>query len=238
MVDPGAMAGRDANLLLLGDEQSGRLVQILEDLGEKPFPVTAAFRYEGMVLRLNERTVVISRADQRAWLSSSGLNDLRFEPLSLRKIYSPAYDRFLSGYFGSARRRDKAVASHLFFTSRGCGNECSICCSGGFQPFAALTPERVTACLRKFAEHEVAGEAAVLGRSMEKWEARERSLLRSAVLGLPELLRWEDEMTKDLEVFRTRKMQALAEKADRTPKRLSEFFKILTRIQRADSSGG
>ncbi|HNV70811.1 MAG TPA: hypothetical protein PKO06_14010 [Candidatus Ozemobacteraceae bacterium] len=154
MVDPGAEGGRDAQMLLLGDELCGRWLQILEDLAASPFHLTDAARYDGLILRLEPGVVLLSRADRRAYLNESGLNALTLEPLALRKIYSPAYDRFLRQYFGASRRSEPAVTSHLFLTSRGCGSGCSICCSGGFQPFSALSAEQVSRGLGRFIERE------------------------------------------------------------------------------------
>ena len=154
MVDPGAEGGRDAQMLILGDELCGRWLQILEDLAASPFSLSDVFRHEGLILRVEPGTVLLSRADRRAFLSESGLNALILDPLALRKIYSPAYDRFLQNYFGASRRSEPAIASHLYLTSRGCGSGCSICCSGGFQPFSALSAEQVSRGISRFIERE------------------------------------------------------------------------------------
>lgn len=148
VIDPTASGGNDADLLLLGDEQGGRLLQYLEDLGSAPFGSEDVFRYDGVAQRISRHEVALSRMDRRWVLTTTGLNRLVFEPDSLRAVYAKEYDSFLKSYFPS-RRPTPALASWLFLTSRGCGNECSICCSGGFQPYTALEPETVVAFLKR-----------------------------------------------------------------------------------------
>lgn len=147
-IDPGAAGGEEAWLLLAGDEQGGRLVQYLEDLAASPFTAADVFRYDGVVQRLDDGTVAVGRLDRRLLLSSAGLDRLVFDPATVRQIYSGAYDEFLRAYFRAERRLFPAKGSFLLLTSRGCGNRCSICCSGGFQPFTALSAERVVEILR------------------------------------------------------------------------------------------
>jgi nucleoside phosphorylase len=140
-IDPAAPGGADADLLVLGDEQGGRALQYLEDMASGPITAEAVFRYDGVIHRLGE-AVALSRPDRRLLLTRDGLNSLRFDPVTLRQVYSHDYDRFLEGYFGTRRGRARpARASHLLLTSRGCGYNCSFCCSGGLQPFSALEPD-------------------------------------------------------------------------------------------------
>ncbi len=137
-IDPGAAGGREADLLVLGDEQGGRLVQLLDELTAGAFPAEAVLRYDGVAARLGDGVVALGRLDRRLILTSRGLNSLRFDPAVLRQIYSTGYDRFLEDYFSVQRRPGRARTSHLLMTSRGCGLRCSFCCSGGLQPFSTL----------------------------------------------------------------------------------------------------
>lgn len=150
-IDPGAPGGVSADALMLGDEQGGRLVSYLEDLCAAPFRADDVFRYPGVAQRLGPESAALSRLDRRALLTQAGLNTLRFDPVTLRRIYSPVYDRFFRGYF-VPRRETPARLSYLILSSRGCGNRCSICCSGGFQPFTALKPELVINLLKRIRE--------------------------------------------------------------------------------------
>jgi len=147
-IAPEAAGGAVADTLMLGDEQGGRLVSYLEDLCGEPFGAEDVFRYPGVVQRLAADRAALSRIDRRALLTLAGLNALRFDPVTLRRIYSPAYDRFFRGYF-VPRRETPARLSYLILSSRGCGNRCSICCSGGYQPFTALRPELVIDLLKR-----------------------------------------------------------------------------------------
>lgn len=150
-IDPEAPGGVSADALMLGDEQGGRLVSYLEDLCAASFRADDVFRYPGVAQRLGAESAALSRLDRRALLTQAGLNTLRFDPVTLRRIYSPVYDRFFRGYFVS-RRETPARLSYLILSSRGCGNRCSICCSGGFQPFTALKPELVIGLLKRIRE--------------------------------------------------------------------------------------
>lgn len=158
-IDPEAGGGEAADVLMLGDEQGGRLVSYIEDLGAGPFRAEDVFRYPGVAQRIGREAAALSRLDRRALLTQAGLNTLRFDPVTLRRIYSPAYDKFFRGYF-IPRRDTPARLSYLILSSRGCGNRCSICCSGGFQPFTALNPEVVIDLLKRIKEIAVlqAGE--------------------------------------------------------------------------------
>ncbi|HEY9069295.1 MAG TPA: hypothetical protein VIV61_03505 [Candidatus Ozemobacteraceae bacterium] len=147
-IAPEAAGGSMADTLMLGDEQGGRLVSYLEDLCGEPFGADEVFRYPGVAQRLAADRAALSRIDRRALLTLAGLNALRFDPATLRRIYSPAYDRFFRGYF-APRRETPARLSFLILSSRGCGNRCSICCSGGYQPFTALRPELVIDLLKR-----------------------------------------------------------------------------------------
>ncbi|MFZ2957132.1 MAG: hypothetical protein WA705_09600 [Candidatus Ozemobacteraceae bacterium] len=148
-INPAAPGGNSAHLLVLGDEFGGRLISLLDDLSAAPFVATDVFRHEGIALRPVSDTVILSRIDRRPLLTPEGLNELRFNPRTLRQIYSFDYDRFLADYFFSSRRREYASKhSYLLLTSRGCGNGCSICCSGAYQPFTSLSPERIMDLLR------------------------------------------------------------------------------------------
>ncbi|MBF0499433.1 MAG: hypothetical protein HQM09_04835 [Candidatus Riflebacteria bacterium] len=152
-IEPAASGGDAAHLLMPGDEFGGRLINLLEDLSSSPFSTMDVFRHEGIALRAAADTVLISRIDRRSILTPEGLNELRFEPQTLRRIYSLDYDRFLADYFFSSRRREyPSKHSYLLLTSRGCGNRCSICCSGAYQPFTALAPERIFDLLHSIRE--------------------------------------------------------------------------------------
>ncbi|MBI2943916.1 MAG: hypothetical protein HYY25_06920 [Candidatus Wallbacteria bacterium] len=151
-IDPSAAGGESANLLLLGDEQGGRLIQLLDDLCADRFRPDDLFRYDGLAARLDESTVALSRLDRRRLLTGHGLNSLRYDPAVLRGIYSQDYDRFLADYFCEGRRPGAPKASHLLMTSRGCGYHCSFCCSGGMQPFAALDIDLLVGMLREILE--------------------------------------------------------------------------------------
>lgn len=156
-IDPAARGGAMASTLVLGDEQGGRLIQYLDELSAAPFTADDVFRYEGMVQRLDPESVALARLDRRPVLTPTGVNGLRFEPETLRQIYSRDYDRYLEKYFSSRRRTRPARASHLLMTSRGCGYHCSFCCSGGMQPFAALGEEQLVGLLKKIREREGLG---------------------------------------------------------------------------------
>jgi len=148
-IDPAAAGGSEAWAMMLGDEQGGRLVHYLEDLAAGPFSADDIFRYEGVAQRLDSETVVLSRLDKRYILSVDGLGSLIFDPITLRQIYSNQCDEFSRAYFGRSRRMIPPKTSFLLLTSRGCGNRCSICCSGGYQPFTALSPARVVEILEE-----------------------------------------------------------------------------------------
>ncbi|MBI4866610.1 MAG: hypothetical protein HY816_06635 [Candidatus Wallbacteria bacterium] len=151
-IDPSAAGGESANLLLLGDEQGGRLIQLLDDLCAERFRPDDLFRYDGLAARLDDSTVALSRLDRRRLLTGHGLNSLRYDPAVLRSIYSQEYDRFLADYFCAGRRPGAPKASHLLMTSRGCGYHCSFCCSGGMQPFAALDIDLLVGMLGEIVE--------------------------------------------------------------------------------------
>jgi nucleoside phosphorylase len=153
-IDPGAPGGKQADLLVLGDEQGGRLVQILDELTAGAFPAETVLRYDGLAARLNDGAVALSRLDRRLILTPRGLNSLRFDPAVLRQIYSTGYDQFLERYFSTQRRPGRARASHLLMTSRGCGLGCSFCCSGGLQPFSTLDEEVLVRMLTELRDRE------------------------------------------------------------------------------------
>ncbi|MBI3893901.1 MAG: hypothetical protein HY303_20470 [Candidatus Wallbacteria bacterium] len=151
-VDPAAGGGSQAHMLVLGDEQGGRLVQILDDLLDGPFCASDVLRYDGVAARLDDSTAALTRLDRRRILTDLGMNSLRYDPGVLRGIYSAEYDRFLSEYFSSSRGPKPPKSSHLLMTSRGCGYHCSFCCSGGMQPFAALDIGLLIGLLREILE--------------------------------------------------------------------------------------
>lgn len=158
-IDPQASGGSDADVLVVGDEQGGRLVSLLEDLAAGPIRADELFLHPGVAVRLAEDTAVLSRLDRRFALTSAGLEALRYDPATLRSIYHRDYDRVLEDYFSHGRpRRRRAVLSVLLATSRGCGARCSICCSGGYQPYAALSAEKVLAMLRELRDRHGLGE--------------------------------------------------------------------------------
>lgn len=153
-IDMEARGGGEADVLVVGDEQGGRLVNLFEDLAAAPIRADELFRHPGVALRLTENTVVLSRIDRRFALTSRGLETLRYDPATLRSIYHRDYDRVLEDYFGHGRLKGrKAVLSVLLATSRGCGARCAICCSGGYQPYAALSAEKVLDVLRELRDH-------------------------------------------------------------------------------------
>lgn len=142
-IEPEALGGKEADILLLGDEQGGRLINYLTELGREPFGPTEVFRYRGVAQKISAGEVALSRLDRRLVLSDDGLNALSFTPETLRLVYSQEYDEFLRKYFNACTGCEKVLASYLFLTSRGCGNECSICCSGGYQRFSPMSPDLV-----------------------------------------------------------------------------------------------
>ena len=150
-IDPEAKGGSDGRTLLLGDEQGGRLLQYIDDLSERDFGPEDVFRYQGVIQRIGDDTVVLSRVDRRLVLSPRGFDELRFNPRTVRQMYASTYDEFLGNYFTEGRKGPAPRVSHLFTTSRGCGNRCSICCCGGHQPFSALSVDTMIATLRRIA---------------------------------------------------------------------------------------
>lgn len=152
-IDPAASGGYDAGTLMLGDEQGGRLLEFIEDLSIAPFKPEDVFRYPGVIQRIGEDSMAISRIDQRLLLSSIGINNIPLQPSSLRKVYSEDYDKFLKSYFPNKRREKAAKGTFLLLTSRGCGNECSICCSGGYIPFTPLSIDRTCEILLSLKSH-------------------------------------------------------------------------------------
>ncbi len=148
VLEPEAAGGAEAATLVLGDEQGGRLVNILEDLASSNFSAREVFKHKGVIQRIALDAVAISRIDRRFVLTTEGLNQLTLCPESLRQVYSEDYDLFLKEYFAVKRRPHAAKGSFLLLTSRGCGNECSICCSGGFIPFTPLSPTKVADILQ------------------------------------------------------------------------------------------
>ncbi|MBF0408464.1 MAG: hypothetical protein HQM10_14025 [Candidatus Riflebacteria bacterium] len=151
-IDPGASGGSEADLMILGDEQCNRLKDYLKIISSENFKTSDAFRFPGIIHKINSSTVIFNRIDQRQTLTTAGLNSLSFSPESLRIIYSDAYDTFLVNYFDLGKRHSKAKATRLFFTSRGCGRRCSICCSGGYQQYTTLETARFIDVLKSFKE--------------------------------------------------------------------------------------
>ncbi len=151
-IDAGARGGALADTLMLGDEQAGRLIQYLDDLSRIPFSHRDVFRYPGVIQRIGADSVALSRPDLRAVLTKGGLNSLEFDPIAIRQVFSPDYDLFFRGFFSPNRRDRPPKVSHLMMTSRGCGNRCSICCSGGYQPFTGLEPGKTVEILKRIME--------------------------------------------------------------------------------------
>lgn len=152
-IDPESTGGLEADTLMLGDEMGGRLLLYLDELGGISPTAEAVFRHPGIVQRLDESTVALSRIDLRPALRDQALDRLVFRPASLRRIYPRMVNERLSEYFMSDSGAPER--SYLLMSSRGCGLKCSICCSGGFQKFQALSAASFVGLLGEIARaHE------------------------------------------------------------------------------------
>jgi hypothetical protein len=151
--DPTSPGGAEASLLWMGDEQHGVLDAYLKTLQQPGLRLEDLYRHEGFIQRIKEREVLLGSADKVHTLTKEGFAALKTDPVLYRRVYSEEYDKFLRTLFEKPDG-PPAKASYLLATSRGCSQQCTICCSGGCSTPQFFSGERMMKEIEK-----IAGEA-------------------------------------------------------------------------------
>lgn len=145
--EPDSPGGHEADLLWLGDEQHGPLVEYLRTLQRPDLRLSHLRQHSGLAQRLPDGRVLLAQVD-RCWaLSKDGFNQLATDPDLYRRIYDRNYDQYLRSLF----RPTEPQPSFLLATSRGCTQGCAICCSGGLKAFQSFSASRMLEELDKIA---------------------------------------------------------------------------------------
>ncbi len=145
--EPDSPGGREADLIWLGDEQHGPLVEYLRTLQRTDLHLSHLRQHAGLAQRLPDGRVLLAQVD-RCWaLSKEGFNQLATDPELYRRVYDPSYDNYLRSLFRPTERHP----SFLLATSRGCTQGCAICCSGGLKAFQSFSAPRMMRELNKIA---------------------------------------------------------------------------------------
>ena len=152
---PDSDGGAEASLLWLGDEMQGMLASYLSDVSKPDLTLEDLERHQGFIQRLNRREVYVGRIDQTHALTQEGFDGLTTDPAIYRRVYSPTMDNILLEHLNPSNtpRKTRGQYSFVFASSRGCGQGCSICPTGGLSPFQAFSAQRIMRELAKIAEH-------------------------------------------------------------------------------------
>ena len=145
--EPESPGGVEADLLWLGDEQHGPLVDYLRTLQRPDLRLSHLRRHAGLAQRLPDGRVLLAQVNRSWALSKEGFNQLLTDPQRYRAVYAASYDEYLRSLFRPSEPRP----SFLLATSRGCTQGCAICCSGGLKPFQSFSAQRVMEELDKIA---------------------------------------------------------------------------------------
>ena len=140
--NPASIGGKDADLLLMGDEQQGVLTSYLKTIGKKDLKLSDLYGHPGIVQKLSDKEVYVGNVDKAYRLTSEGFNALKTDPQIYRKVYAEGYDQYLRSLF----EKEAGIAptkSYLLGTSRGCTQGCTICCSGGLKSFQFFDAPRM-----------------------------------------------------------------------------------------------
>lgn len=145
-LDAAAGGGDTADIILRGDEQGGRLTAILAHLNAISQSQELSFLFPGSAFLVKPGHATLNRLDLSFFVSDHTFEIFDLCQPDLRMIYSEKYDEFFNDYF-QVPLLEKGN-SLITFSSRGCGNSCSICCSGGHIPFQAIAPVKFISFLR------------------------------------------------------------------------------------------
>jgi hypothetical protein len=149
--EPDSPGGVEADLIWVGDEQHGPLLEYLTLLQADQLRWSDFWNHQGLAQKLPDGQVLLCRVDRSWSLTKEGFQKLPSQPEYYRAVYSPSYDEYLRTLFLPEERA--ADASYLLATSRGCTQGCAICCSGGLKPFQSFPAERMLHELDKIAQH-------------------------------------------------------------------------------------
>jgi hypothetical protein len=150
--NPASIGGREADLLIMGDEQQGVLTSYLSAIGKKDLKITDLYEHPGIVQKISDKEVFIGNIDQARRLTSEGFNDLKTDPMIYRNVYSKDYDKYLRSLF-EKETGPAPKDSYLLGTSRGCTQGCTICCSGGLEAFQFFDAPRMMEEVEKLSKH-------------------------------------------------------------------------------------
>ena len=155
--EPDSPGGQEADLLWLGDEQHGPMLEYLQLLQRPTLRWSDWSGQQGLAQRLPGGTVLLCRVDRSWSLSKDGFSQLPSDPKLYRNIFSTSYDDYLRSLFLPV---EPAPDSYLLATSRGCTQGCAICCSGGLKPFQSFSATRMLEELEKIVQ-DAQGEALI-----------------------------------------------------------------------------